>query len=147
MVRIGSGAVRMLLLASLALGCGGGEPEDTRETASISGTVLSKGKPLTGSGLTLILNPGSQPVLLEISSSGTFSGDAVVGENQVMIQTPEGAHAEGGQSGVEGVHPSLLDTSNDPSPVTITVPKEGASDLKIEVGEPEAAPAGPADGV
>ena len=89
-----SGRMFMLLAACHLAGCGPTEPE--RETAPVAGKVTYQGQPLKLG--TVMFQPSSGAfTLTQIQPDGTYSLQAVIGPNQVLIVS-----REEGQSAVEG---------------------------------------------
>lgn len=128
-----------LLGAGLALtlfGCGGpGRSVDTRPKVPVSGTLLVDGKPVTASGISVVLAPADNapPITLPVKEDGTFSGEAIAGPNYVMVSatlTADAGHDGGPRI---GIGPMFLGPQ---SPLMVTV-AEGAN-LPIEVGMAEA---------
>ena len=81
-----------VLLCLVAAGCSG-NPEASRESATVTGKVLLYGKPPTNGKITFdARNPDRidvQPATAQINADGTYSVEAVVGRNSVFLDSKE----------------------------------------------------------
>jgi hypothetical protein len=117
-------------------GCDGpGRSVDARPKVAVSGTLLVDGKPVTASGISVVLAPSDNapPITLPVKEDGTFSGEAIAGPNYVMISAAMTADAGHDGGPRLGIGPVFLGPQ---SPLMVTV-TEGAN-LPIEVGVAEA---------
>ncbi len=74
-----------LALALSCLGCSGSS--DGRNFAEVKGTVKVKGNPIKGEGIVVSFSPdnGQAGVSVPVNPDGTYTGEAVVGNNRVTI--------------------------------------------------------------
>jgi hypothetical protein len=83
-----------LVSLSTLIGCGNEESK----MVPVSGKVTIGGKPVTKSGLDVLFtsSEGGKPASFEVSSDGTFSGEAPAGKCEVTLSSSSygGAHGE-----------------------------------------------------
>lgn len=116
----------------VSLGCGGGGGGVKRTLVSISGSVTVDGKPIDGTEVSVMLAPAdnSAPLSIPLKPDGTFSGQAVVGKNFVVVaatKSVEAGHSEGKSLGVGKLFLSME------SPLEVDV--QAGAKLTLEVGE------------
>jgi hypothetical protein len=129
------------LAAALVLtGCGGGRPG----TASVTGTVTFKGKPVTAGTVLFIAADDSQSASAELSPEGTYAMPAApVGPVKVAVQTatfrsrPAVAAGAKPPPGVSASVPQYRPVDNHVGTVYVPIPpryeKAGTSDLTLTV--------------
>ena len=109
-------------------GCGGdGVVEDPRTLVPVKGKVVAGSEPIDGSSLSLTFThqDGFNPTIVPIEADGTFSGEAAVGMNNVLV-------IAGGPGATEHVEPKSRKVHS-----SFTI--EGQSSLQADVKEdPEA---------
>lgn len=119
--------VGLLLIAgllALSTGCGSG---DSRNLGTLSGKLTAGGKAPKADTINLSLSPedGTKGTVIEVNSDGTFSGEAVVGKNNVSIVVY-------GDLAASGIDPKY--TSDDTSTLTVDI-QEGENKKDFEVGK------------
>jgi hypothetical protein len=118
--------IAVLLLA----GCDQGQP--VAKTAKVSGTVLLDGQPMPEGEVRF--GVAGQPIQVMKVTSGAFSGDAVVGKNQVEVifekDGPPHPMDPMQKLKVNAVDPKFSGPS---SVLSQDVPAGGMQDIKLEV--------------
>ena len=135
MIRVCAVAVIAGLFPLLVAGCGGGGLDDDPETANVSGTATVNGTPLKGAGIYFQPTDGRAGREATTNDNGEFTGEAIVGDNIIVITAPGGAGHGGGKAAGDssGINKSVL-TGAETNPLKLNIPADGKSGIKIEAG-------------